>query len=304
MVRTTLLFLVSLLVIASCTNKISKANKLAQQTEDVSYLSAIDSVRMQRVKELTKPQGWLSVIGLHWLQQGVNTIGATPDNTIVFPRIYTETIGAYQLTGDEVFFGKVEGVEVNSNGQEYLGGPVIVDYPPTVINHQSLYWYILKREERFAIRLKDTLSDNRLQFSGLEYFETNSSYQVEATVRSPDTEATVDITNVLGKTIAYPIAAHLDFELGGNKHSLLALDEGTDTFFVIFGDATNSVASYGGGRFLYPSKVEYGAITTLDFNLAENPPCAFTDFATCPLPPSGNKLQIPILAGEKTYGNH
>ncbi len=292
-----------LVVVIACNKKISTVAE-HQLAVDTEYMSYLDSARQERVARLTGPQGWLSVIGLHWLEEGVNTIGATADNSIIFPRTQTETIGAYQLQGDDIFFGKVEGVEVNGEHGEYLGGPVVVDYPPTVVNHESLYWYVLQRGERYAIRLKDTLSENRMNFEGISYFPADHNYKVKATVRTTTMSDSVSITNVLGITSTVPIAAQLEFMLQGKHYSLIALDEGTDEFFVIFGDLTNGDSSYGGGRFIYPKKADNGEQTTLDFNLAINPPCAFTDFATCPLPPSKNKMDLRIESGELSPLGH
>jgi len=211
---------------------------------------------------------------------------------------------AYQLDASGVFFGKVEGVEVLSDGHEYMGGPVDVSYPATVVNHESLYWYVIQRGEKYGVRLKDTLSDQRLSFQGIPYYQTDQAYRVTATIRKPADEEVIPITNVLGNTSDIAVAAHLDFVLHGIQYSLIAMDEGTDEYFVVFGDETNSVTTYGGGRFLYPAKAEYGQTTILDFNLAENPPCAFTDFATCPLPPESNKLNVKVSAGEKSMPGH
>ncbi len=287
-------------ILLGCSKK-SVPGSALKSTASKAYILQLDSLREARVEKLRGPQGWLSVVGLHWLEEGINTIGAAPDNKITFPRISTETIGAYQIGENDVFFGKVEGVDVNSDGQEYMGGPVDVGYPPTIVNHESLYWYVMKRGEWFAIRLKDTLAEQRMNFKGLEYFPVQRGMRVTAKVREPKPEENVAITNVLGNTTAYPIAAYLDFTIDGQAYSLQALDEGGEKYFVVFGDETNGASSYGGGRFLYPAKASFGETTTLDFNLAENPPCAFSDFATCPLPPSQNMLPISIEAGEKLF---
>ncbi len=277
---------------------------LTSEGIDPLYISSLDQDRQSRLENLTRPQGWLSVIGLHWLEEGVNAIGGAEDNQIIFPTD-TETIGAYQKTGHEIFFGKVEGVVVTANGSEYLGGPVEVGYPHTVVNHGSLYWYIIDRAGRFGIRLKDTLAESRLNFEGLTYFPVNPALNLKAKVISPQSGETVAISDVLGNTTNYPISAFLEFELGGQTQRLAALDEGGDSYFVIFGDETNAVTSYGGGRFIYPTKPAEGAThVRLDFNLAQNPPCVFTDFATCPLPPEMNKLSIAVNAGERVLTGH
>lgn len=299
------ILLLLMIVLASLLGCSKKAATLIQTEVPSAYTDHLAEERKARVERLTAPQGWLSVVGLYWMEEGINTIGASDDNTIVFPRIKTETIGAYQKNGDDIFFGKIEGVEVQSDGQEYMGGDVIVGYPHTVVNHGSLYWYVMKRGERHAIRLKDTLSEHRMTFQGIPYYADDMKYKVHAKVTVPEEEQLIDVTNVLGATSALPVAALLTFNLSGTEHTLSAFDEGGETYFVVFGDATNGVSSYGGGRFLYPKKPEDGHDKiVLDFNLSVNPPCAFTDFATCPLPPSGNVLDVPIEAGEKAMPGH
>ena len=300
MIRALLFLAIVLCVTESCYKK--SIDALSEESD--AYAEELAQKRSDRVDRLTRPQGWLSLVGLHWLEEGVNTIGGAADNTIVFSQTDTETIGAYQVAGDDIFFGKVEGVDVSSEGQEYLGGPVEVGYPHTIANHGSLYWYVIKRGEKYAIRLRDTLSMNRLTFEGIPYFPTNRSLVVNARVEKPEADETVLITNVLGHTSDTPVAAYLHFEIDNKKYKLAALDEGGDSYFVIFGDPTNGVTSYGGGRFIYPNK-PVGEETTvlLDFNLAVNPPCVFTDFATCPLPPEINKLSVAINAGEMNDGH-
>ena len=296
--------------VLGCSPKVSEVGKVGSEpemnTQREQYKSMIAAKRHERLAKLTSPQGWLSVVGLHWFEQGINTIGATADNKIIFPSITTETIGAYQVDGDEIFFGKVEGVDVRSQGLEFMGGPVEVSWPPTVLNHGPLYWYVLKRGDRYGIRLKDTTAINRVNFKGLDYYDISDKYKIEANVLKPQTSDSVAITNVLGQVRNYPVAAFLNFEVAEQVYDMVALDEGGDSYFVIFDDRTSGDETYGGGRFLYPKKPcdTCAQITLLDFNLAENPPCAFTDFATCPLPPTSNKLNFRVQSGEKIATDH
>lgn len=291
-------------IILGCNKKIATPNIETEKEPVVQQLDTynddIQAARTTRETSLQRPTGWLSLIGLHWLDEGMNSIGAAADNSIVFPRTTTETIGAYQKEGDNIFFGKVEEVEVLHKGEPYLGGPVDVQ-SYTEVNHGSLYWYIIKRGEKHGIRLKDTLAKSRVDFNGLSYFPIDDKYRFEAQV-TPTTDSTT-ITNVLGEQSRVPIAAYLSFDVAEQYYSLAALDEGGDSYFLIVSDETTAGSTYGGGRFLYPKKPcdTCAQITTLDFNLVQNPPCAFTDFATCPLPPKQNHLKFKVEAGEKTY---
>ena len=283
----------------------SQNTELSNQLSKVDYAKSIAEYRTQRESKLKEPTGWLSLVGLYWLKEGINSFGAADDNNIIIPGITTETIGAYQKTGDEIFFGKVEGVEVlDENGEPYLGGPVEMDYPYTVVSHQSLYWHIILRGDRYGLRLKDTLAETRINFKGINYFEPNEKYKFNAVVE-PSTDS-INITNVLGETSRVPVAAYLSFDIAEQYYSLAALDEGGDSYFLIFSDESSAVETYGGGRFLYPPKPCDTCLqmTTLDFNKSQNPPCAFTAFATCPLPPKGNRLKVRMLAGERYVDPH
>ncbi len=306
--RNLILLSVSIFILA-CSPKVSEVGKTSDTVMDSQmelYKAEIATKRQDRLAKLMSPQGWLSVVGLYWFDQGINTIGATADNKILFPSITTETIGAYQVAGDEIFFGKVEGVDVRSQGAEFMGGPVDVSWPPTVLNHGPLYWYVLKRGDKYGIRLKDTTATNRTSFKGLEYFDISNKYKIEARVLEPQSTDSVKVTNVLGQVRNYPVAAFLNFELAEKVYDLVAFDEGGDNYFVVFDDLTSGVETYGGGRFLYPKKPcdSCEQVTLLDFNLAESPPCAFTDFATCPLPPISNKLNFRVQSGEKSASSH
>ena len=306
-----LLILIILISISiGCSPKVKQATEDTMSSvslhETLSYQDTVDSLRQVRLDRLTSPQGWLSVVGLHWLDQGINSIGAADDNTIQFPSITTETIGAYQVDGDQIFFGKVEGVDVQSGGTEFMGGPIEVSIPPTILNHGPLYWYLLNRGGKYGIRLKDTTASNRINFKGLDYFEISDKYKIEAKVLEPLNTDSIAITNVIGQVTNFPVEAYLNFEIAERVYDLVALDNGDQTYFVIFDDLTSGDTTYGGGRFLYPDKPcdTCAQVTQLDFNLAQNPPCAFTDFATCPLPPMPNKLKFGIKAGEKNASNH
>jgi len=294
------LVLVSTLFIISCNRQINQI-----YTIDPAYQTEIEEHRKTRLANLTKPDGWLSVVALHWLEEGINSIGAADDNKFIFPNISTETIGAYQKQGDKIFFGKVQGVHVTNGNVEYMGGPVQVTYPPEVISHESLNWYIIKRGGKYGIRLKDSLADNRLNFTGVDNYSIDKKYRIEADIIAPTKKDSVKIVNVLGQESYYLVSAYLEFNKEGKTYSLIALDEGGPNYFLIFSDETTGDSTYGGGRFLYPNKpINNGNKTWLDFNKAVSPPCAFSDFATCPLPPEQNKLQFKVLAGERMKSTH
>jgi uncharacterized protein (DUF1684 family) len=164
-------------------------------------------------------------------------------------------------------------------------------------------FYPISRQGKLAIRVKDPESEARRSFRGLEYFPVDSSWRVEARVEPPADAGRISVPNVLGTDTSEASPGTLVFERGGATYRLRpVLEEGETDWFVIFGDATNGRDTYGAGRFLYVAPAKDGR-TVIDFNKAYNPPCVFTDYATCPLPPPGNRLPIRVEAGEKEYGH-
>ncbi len=277
----------------------------ANYLTDPKYIAEIDGWHAKRIETLTGESGWLNVVGLHWLQEGENTFGSAKTNDIIFPK------GDAKLGSLFLENGRVR-IEANERAKIYEGENKRVAFmtifdpastnPPVMLQHGSLRWFIIKRQDKIGVRLRDLEAKAVLHFTGIERFPVDDKWRVEATLE-PAEGKTVDITNVLGQTGPRQSPGTLVFEINGETYRLDPVTEG-DRLFVIFGDATNGVETYGAGRFLYATKPDENGKTILDFNKAYNPPCAFTAFATCPLPPSQNKLSVEILAGEKTWGEH
>ena len=202
---------------------------------------------------------------------------------------------------------KVEtGVEALTDGKTISEIELVSDEKgkPGVIQTGSQTFYLIKREDRFGIRLKDKNSKERAGFTGLKWFPVDQDYKIKAKFEAFDVPKEVLIPNVLGGNFKMKSPGVLRFKLNGKKYALEPVtEEGSDELFIIFRDATSKGETYGAGRFLYAKRAENGKVI-LDFNKSENPPCAFTSFATCPLPPPQNRLEVEIKAGEKRYGNH
>ena len=303
-------FIFLVVILFSCNNKTKELTKQVDK-EMISvdnYTTEINAWKKERITKLKDPYGWLSLVGLHWLDEGINTVGGATSDSIQLPRV-TETLGAYMLTsnpaGDKIFFGKVEGPELISNGEEYLGGDVPMTYPPVVVKHKSLAWYVLPRGDKYALRLKDSLSENRVNFGSIPYFDLDKKYKIPAKVVAATEIDSIEITNVIGHLAKYPIEAYLQFYVAERLYRLAALEQDDSTFFLIFDDESSGATTYGGGRFLYPSKPcdTCEQVTLLDFNKAQNPPCSFTNFATCPLPPRQNHIHFEVNAGEMNMGH-
>jgi len=177
---------------------------------------------------------------------------------------------------------------------------------PTVVELGTLRFHVIKRNDRYALRVKDRASDARTHFAGLDYFPTDPRWRVEARWVPYNPPHKIPITNVLGMTSDEVAPGRLVFAVEGKEYSVEPiLEQGEKDLFIIFRDATAGKETYGAARYLYATPPGADGKVIVDFNKAYNPPCAFTPYATCPLPPAQNKLPFRIEAGEKKYaGGH
>lgn len=272
---------------------------------DKAYQKEIHTWRQKRIKGLQEPNSWLSLAGLFWLKEGENTIGSASDNDFVFPEKAAAKIGVLILEGDSVYLKVTPGVEITYEGQPVKEIGMAYKKEATTVYHQSLNWNVLRRNEKIGIRLRDTLSEVRQNFSHIENYPINQEWELVGNFVPFDPPRTLAVKNVLDMEIDQTIEGTIYFEKDGEMHSLITLDGGRpDQFFMIFADATTGDETYGGGRYLYIPRPTAKGKTIIDFNKAYNPPCVFTPFATCLLPPSENRLDLAIRAGEKNYGDH
>jgi uncharacterized protein (DUF1684 family) len=273
---------------------------------DPAYVNEVDAWHATRVAELKGPTGWLNIAGLFWLGDGLNSFGRGADNAFVFPdELGIEQAGYFSLENGMVRQALLPGVTVACAGKSITGSQIVFhpdSIRQTVMEYGSLRWFIIKRDTRYGVRIRNLNHPDLQQFAGIDRFPVDARWKV--TARWEETPGrTIPITNVLGQTTPQPAPGTLVFNLDGKEFRLDALDEGADELFVIFADATNAKETYGAGRYLYVPKPRDGQVV-VDFNRSENPPCAFTEFATCPLPPAGNVMDISINAGEKDYKHH
>jgi hypothetical protein len=271
------------------------------------YLKNIEKWRVDHEAEIKSENGWLTVAGLFWLKDGVNTIGAGAGFDIELTENFKQgKFGEINFQNGKATLKVEKGVEALTDGKTVSEIELVSDEKgkPGAIQTGSQTFYLIKREDRFGIRLKDKNSKERAGFTGLKWFPVDKDYKIKAKFEAFDEPKEVLIPNVLGGNFRMKSPGVLRFKLNGKKYALEpVLEEGSDKLFIIFRDATSRAETYGAGRFLYAEKAENGKVI-LDFNKAENPPCAFTSFATCPLPPPQNRLEVEIKAGEKRYGNH
>lgn len=297
-----MLYLIRLFIVLAFTTLCLTANAQSK----AAYNKEIKDWCAKRVEALKAADGWLNLVGLFWLHEGINPFGSGPGQQIVFP--YKD------LPGDAGYFARKGNAItlVVKNTAEILvdGRPVnealvfdttMVKAP--VMSYGSLQWTIIQRGEKIGIRLRNLQALPVSTFKGTQRYPTNMAWKVKATLVPPSEPTYIAITNVLGQTSQLGSAGKLEFSIGQKKYSLDALVEGEE-LFVLFADATNGASTYGSGRFMYAPKPGAEGTTLLDFNKAFNPPCAFTRYATCPLPPRQNHLPIAVTAGEKNYGQH
>ena len=259
--------------------------------------------REKREAELKSEDGWLTVAGLFWLKEGSNTFGTSSNLSIVLPiGSAPARIGTLELANGVVTLKSAPGIMVLVDGKPVSEFEMRFDgeKPPAPFTVASLKMSVIKRGERYGLRVRDKNSAARREFKGLRWFPARESYRVTASF-IPDPQAKeIIIMNVLGDELKMKSPGMLSFELNGKKYQLRPVVEDDKKLFILFKDRTAGKTTYGAGRFLYADLPKDGKVV-LDFNRAENPPCAFTLFATCPLPPRQNFLPIAIAAGEMDF---
>jgi hypothetical protein len=297
---TTLLVMIILSVLISgC----SDGNKDKGSPE---YISQIKQWRTQRIEGLKKANGWLNLAGLFWLKQGENTFGTNPGNDIVFPKGKAPgTIGMFILKDSTVTFKVAPGVNVTSGGKKVKEMQLMDDMSgnPTILDLGFLRWFVIKRGDKYGIRLRNLDADLVKEFNGTEVYPIDEDWKFNATFVKYDPPKIISIPTIVGTVEEDTCPGALLFDKDGKPYSLDAIQEG-DQFFIIFADLTNGEETYGAGRFLYTAQPDSNGRVVLDFNKAYNPPCAFTPYATCPLPPKQNYLNMKVTAGEKKYEHY
>ncbi len=272
---------------------------LAQQ----GFQQETDAWHARRVTALKAEDGWVNLAGLHWLSEGLQSFGSDASRAIVFPpgRIAANA-GTFERQGNVVIMRSAEssGIRVNGRpaGVDTVFSPSLSIAPTCAVG--SLRWTIIQRGDRIGIRLRDLEHPALKGFKGVNRFPADTIWRVTARLVTDPYTRSIPITNVLGQTTQTPLAGRLHFNLNGRPMVLDALKEGEE-LFIIFGDETSGSETYPAGRFLYAPMPGADGLTVLDFNRAINPPCAFTPYATCPLPPRQNVLTVAVRAGEKDH---
>jgi uncharacterized protein (DUF1684 family) len=285
----------------------------AVAADDAVWRQELAAWRAQREQEIAAPDGWLTLVGLDWLKPGVNSVGAAEDNQIRVCAQAPNHMGLLAVSGNAVELQAPPGgfpPDLLIDGKPAQEGPlVVVGAKPSTITWHWLSLVVLSRGSRYALRIKDAGSPTRSGFHGLNWYAPDPHYRVEAhwiPYTSPHIEK---IPTVLGTTLDLPSPGIAVFTLDGMPLRLEPVIEDPEgkTLFFILRDQTRYETTYPAARYLHTGLPDHGldqpGRLSLDFNRLENPPCAYTPYATCPLPPVFNRLLVPLQAGEKRYAH-
>lgn len=298
------------LVLSACQPSPPSAEAVAEAARARQALDAFakdqQAWRDQRKADLTQPEGWTSLIGLHWLDPGAHYLGSDADNGIRLA-MGPAHLGMIELERGGLRFVPEKGVALTLDGAPLTGGAVLrADDDPAgpsklAFDDGKGVAMVIRRGERHALRVKHADAPSRTGFEGIDYWPAAAGWRLSGKFMPHPPGRTLTIASIIGTTDDVPNPGAIEFERDGKTYRLEALDEGDGGLFLVFADRTNGHGSYGAGRFLDAAKPDAQGRVTLDFNRAYNPPCAFTPFATCPLPPAENRLDLVVDAGEKSY---
>jgi uncharacterized protein (DUF1684 family) len=279
------------------------------QTEDNNqsqYQTEMKQWHQHRIDGLKKPDGWLSLAGLFWLEPGDNRFGTDPKNNIVFPK-GAPSMGDYHLdsagnitlkvaAGADLRRGTEPVTELKLDSAEKEGA--------TVLSSGTLSWYLIQRDGRWGIRLKDSASPTLAHFSDIPTYPVDPSWRLQGHFEAYHPTRKIAVPTALGTVSHEDCPGAVVFQVQGKTYRLDAVkEEDEPRLFIIFADDTTGHGSYPAGRFLYVDPPNADGAVVIDFNRAYNPPCAFSDYATCPRPPRQNVLSLAVSAGEKSFGH-
>jgi uncharacterized protein (DUF1684 family) len=268
--------------------------------QDPAYRVSVEKWRQQHEAGLRADDGWLTVVGLSWLKRGTNSAGSDARSDVALPRSAPARVGVFGFDGARVTFEPAVGAGVKVNGRIVKNVEMRWGGTPDVATVGSITMFVIQRGDRYGIRMKDANSEARRAYTGLRWFPVDEQYRIVAKFVPYRPARSIPISNVLGDQQQMTCPGYVAFVLGGREYRLEPVVEspGARELFFIFRDATSGTETYPAGRFLYTALPQNGELV-LDFNKAENPPCAFTAFATCPLPPQQNWLPVRVPAGEQ-----
>ena len=265
------------------------------------YAECLEQWKSDRVASLLGKDGYLNLIGLFWLRNGINNFGSSASNDLVFPAAAPADMGTFELGPNGVEMTAQSDVEIRVRGESVKHVQMADDTSsdPAVATSGSLSWIVIRRDNRFAVRLRDFENPALSAFPPIDYYPTDVNLRIKAKLHRYDRPRVIRVDTVVEGLDYNPTSPGiLRFEIGGRSFELEAYSAGEE-FLLVFGDTTSGRETYPAGRFLYTNKPDKDDIVELDFNTAQNPPCAFNEFATCPIASPRNRLSIPVSAGER-----
>jgi uncharacterized protein (DUF1684 family) len=276
--------------------------------DDSAYKLEVDAWHAQRIERLRSETGWLTLVGLHPLGQGRTVLGSAAGLDVVLTAAAPSQLGTVTLTGTHAEFAAATGVQVHRfqdgavSDELFSGGVIKTDAEgtPDMLAAGSLVFYVIQRGEKFFLRVKDRQAKTRREFRGIDRYPVDQQWRV--TAKLVGEPGTMRVANVLGQVAPEPSPGTLVFELAGQEYRLRPTGAPGEGLFVVFSDGTSGRGTYPGGRFLTTDPPAADGTVILDFNRAYNPPCVFSEYATCPLPGLDNMLLVEVKAGEKMWG--
>lgn len=269
-------------------------------THTDAYITDLQAWRGTLEAQLRAPDGWLTVAGLTWLQEGENSIGSAEDNAIILPADTPPHVGVITLKDDEISLQITTDEPIIIDGEPASAATLHHDHAErgaTLVTIRDVTIHIIKRGDLYGVRMRDPNSETRRNFTGQQWFEIDPAYRVTGKFQAHEVSKSVEVETSNGLMTRLNSLGVVTFELNGTQQQLIAFESAPDELWFIFRDGTSGDSTYGSGRFLMaPIK---DALVDLDFNRAYNPPCAFTHYATCPFAPKENRLSISLPVGEK-----
>lgn len=293
-------YVVFVLATIVCPSRQSLAESAIGQCEE-GYAQCLKNWQLQRLAFLKGEDGYLNLAGLFWLKEGSNTFGGDRSNDLVFPGVRESNLGMFTLRDGQVTMSVNSNYDVRAADRPVTSIVMSDDTTdaPTVASYSGFNWTVIRRAGQFAIRLRDFNHPAIEDFPPIESYPADKSYRVKAKLKLYAEKRVVRVDTVIAGLDYNPWSPGVvQFELGGLAYELEAYDAGSE-LFIVFGDRTSGRETYPAGRFLYALKPENGGNLILDFNTAHNPPCAFNEFATCPIASARNRLPVSIPAGER-----
>lgn len=300
--RAALAFFAALLA-AACTAPVP------EPIDPEAHRRVVEQWRQWRHEQLIRPDGWLSLAGLYWLDEGSNSFGAAAQSDLVVEVAgVPESLGSFERQGEQVEFVAADGVQVTLDGEPVTrvaartGEP---DEQAPVLQWDRLSWYVLERGGRIGVRMRDARNRVLVEFSGIDSYPIDPRWRIVGRLEPYDPPRMIKVPNILGtlNDVESPAAAVFEVDGGQYRMDLWRDSPGDEDWFTAFADETNGAGTYGGGRFIRIDPPDEHGRLVIDFNRAYNPPCVFTPFATCPLPPRQNRLGLDIRAGEKNFAS-